>query len=79
MKGLYVAAAIFLVIVLVGRCTPHDTTDPPGGRSGLGLRVDYRTGCHYLTTYSLVGETSITPRLDRNGRHVCTGPGRDEH
>lgn len=71
MKTLYVCAALFVLISLVGRCTPRDSTDPPAGRSGMGLRTDHRTGCQYLTTYSLLGETSITPRLDRDGRQIC--------
>lgn len=46
-----------------------DSTDPPSGRSGLGLQIDHMTGCHYLIT--LFG--GITPRLDADGQHVCIG------
>jgi len=64
-------AACFAVIVLVGKCSPKDDTDPPDGRSGMGLRIDHRTGCQYLTTPGLLGEAAITPRLDSAGRHIC--------
>jgi len=45
---------------------PHDDTDPPGERSGLHLYIDHRTGCHYLGR-------NATPRLDKDGKHICTG------
>lgn len=48
---------------------PSDDTDPPGGRSGLGLYTDARTGCQYLTRPG----TGITPRVDREGKHICDG------
>lgn len=67
----WIFAAVFIAICLIGRCSPKDDTDPPDGRSGLGLRVDHRTGCHYLTTVHLFGETSITPRMDGDGKQVC--------
>lgn len=63
-----------LVLILLGSCSPKDDTDPPDGRSGMGLRIDHRTGCHYLTSAGLLGESGITPRLDRDGRHVCEAP-----
>ncbi|HEY4531499.1 MAG TPA: hypothetical protein VIG97_14450 [Luteimonas sp.] len=71
---LWWALAVFFLVALIGRCTPRDDTDPPNGRSGMGLRIDHRTGCHYLTTLSLLGEAAITPRLDRTGRQICTQP-----
>lgn len=36
-------------------------------RSGMMLSVDAQTGCHYLRTQA----GGITPRLNREGRHVC--------
>lgn len=42
-----------------------DTTDPPNGRSGMGLHVDAQTGCQYLS------RGGLTPRLDRDGKHIC--------
>ena len=38
-------------------------------RSDLKLHIDAQTGCHYLTTWT----GQITPRLDKNGKQVCTG------
>lgn len=35
-------------------------------RSGMKVAVDAMTGCHYLRASG-----GITPRLDREGRHVC--------
>ena len=64
----FVTVWIFLywaVMVLL----PRDTTDPPGGRSGISLYVDSLTGCHYLGT--LFG--GLTPRLDAEGEQICTG------
>jgi len=43
-----------------------DSTDGDR-RSGMSLHIDNRTGCHYL------GGSGLTPRLDRNGRHICEG------
>lgn len=65
------ALIALVVVVLVGYCTPKDNTDPPDGRSGMGLRVDHATGCQYLTSASLVGESGITPRLRADGTHYC--------
>lgn len=61
-----------LLISVIGSCAPKDSTDPPDGRSGLGLRIDHATGCHYLTTLHLLGESSITPRLRPDGSPYCT-------
>lgn len=36
-------------------------------RSGVSIRVDYRTGCQYLVT--MFG--GITPRMEVDGRQVC--------
>jgi hypothetical protein len=47
----------------------RDDSDPGswGPRSGLIVYVDARTGCNYLGGGHSGG---ITPRLDRNGRHI---------
>ena len=50
------------VVLPVGR----DDTDGES-RSGLRLRTDARTGCQYLESTG----GGLTPRLDRNGKHVC--------
>lgn len=44
----------------------RDATDGEH-RSGLGLRTDHGTGCQYLVT----PWGGITPRLDRQGQHMC--------
>ena len=64
------AFAAFLVWALlsaVDLAIRHDSTDPPGGRSGLRLLTDYETGCQYYG--SVFG--SLTPLLDASGRHIC--------
>lgn len=69
------ALIVFVVVVVMGECSQRDDTDPASGRSGMGLRIDNRTGCHYLTSVGLFGESAITPRLDREGRHICQPQG----
>lgn len=63
-----------VIVFVVGYTTDyfmaHDDTDPPGARSGLVLRTDARTGCQYVGNGALFG-SSITPRLDRDGKPVC--------
>lgn len=46
------------------RMTESDTTE-----SGMYLRIDAMTGCHYLEGTN----GGITPRLDAEGDHVCDG------
>lgn len=48
----------------------YDPTDDVANdkRSALVLYIDHGTGCHYLAT-SVFG--SLTPRLDRDGKHIC--------
>ena len=70
-RVLWTFAIIYFAIAVVGRFAPHDNTDPPGGRSGLGLYIDALTGCEYLSAGLFGG---ITPRLDRSGKHVCGAP-----
>lgn len=45
-----------------------DPTDPPHGRSGLGLYTDSGTGCQYLKAGLFGG---ITPRLRKDGTPFC--------
>ena len=73
MLGLAIALIIASLIIY----KPQDDTDPPAGRSGMGLRIDHRTGCHYLTSVGLLGESAITPRLDRDGRQICEDRGHE--
>lgn len=66
-----IAAYVFVLVTLVllnAFLFDRDDTDPPtGARSQLGLHIDNRTGCHYLSTH----KGGLTPRLDANGRHIC--------
>lgn len=50
------------------RWTSRCYSDPGqwGQRSGLMPRTDSRTGCQYLEAMS----GGLTPRLDRDGRHI---------
>lgn len=47
---------------------PADSTDKSQSeRSGMSLHVDHETGCHYLGG----SWGGITPRVDRDGNHIC--------
>jgi len=60
---------ICIVIGYTVRTWPeYNDTDPVDGRSGFRLMIDYGTGCQYLQGGLFGG---ITPRLDRNGNHIC--------
>lgn len=70
---LFVAAVVIMILSHVrcnerpdttDRMTPEDTT-----ASGIHLRIDARTGCHYLEG----DDGGITPRLNSNGNHICDG------
>lgn len=61
---LVLLATTAVVAVGLGSLTPYDSTDPPGGRSGLKVYVDHATGCEYLY------REGLTPRLDGQGRHM---------
>lgn len=39
-------------------------------RSQLGVLTDAKTGCQYLVTGNLFGIAAITPRLDKDGKHM---------
>ena len=47
----------------------YDATDDAqnGIRSKMALYTDYGTGCQYLATRS----GHLTPRLDKDGKHMC--------
>jgi len=47
-----------------------DSTDRGFKKSGLGLYIDNATGCHYIQG-GIFG--NMTPRLDRQGNHICGG------
>jgi hypothetical protein len=65
----YVSLWLLLVAWLIWPPV-HDDTDPPDGRSGMKLYTDHKTGCQYLSAPL----SSITPRLDGEGRHVGCKP-----
>lgn len=62
-----ICAFVLWIVVLITDFGKDDT-DPPGGRSGLALKIDHGTGCQYL----VASWGGITPRLDRDGKQVCT-------
>jgi len=67
--GFFIGAAwlaVGAVVWWVSTSQPYDNTDPPGARSGMGLRTDNLTGCQYLTNPS----GGIVARVDGRGRHV---------
>lgn len=67
------ALGLLVLINLYNVMQPRDSTDSGSARSGLSLHVDARTGCHYLGT----ARGGITPRYDRDGTHICTGPEKE--
>ena len=67
-KDLLGLCVVILLLQLAWAVLPVGRDDTDGeSRSGLNLRTDARTGCQYLE--SMGG--GLTPRLDRNGRHIC--------
>ena len=46
---------------------PYDSTDPPGGHSGMTLFVDHETGCEYL---GFIGPD--VPRMGPDGKQICS-------
>jgi len=65
------AVAAFFVLALAYTFIPilTDSTDDGRDRSGVSLRIDNLTGCHYLEGAG----GGITPRVDKEGTHICTG------
>jgi hypothetical protein len=69
--------AFIFATVFVNGCTnlAKDDTDPPGigERSGMTLHTDAKTGCQYVGTPGFLGiGATITPRLDAQGKQLCT-------
>lgn len=62
-------AAVCFIYWFLNATLVYDDTDDVGNekRSGASLIIDYETGCHYLG--KLFG--GITPRMDKNGKHIC--------
>ena len=61
---------IILIILIIAKFMPYDSTDNKPKRSGLSLYIDHKTGCHYVKA-GFFG--SITPRLDEKGKPICSG------
>ena len=71
LKLMTIISILFILIITIIISIPIDSTDmSKSNRSGMSLYIDNLTGCHYLST--LFG--GLTPRMDRNGNHICTGP-----
>lgn len=63
--GSLLVSAIEVVINATG-LNPRDDTDPPGGRSGMSVKIDCGAGLQYLST----PEGGLTPRLTLDGAHM---------
>lgn len=59
--GLLLTAGL---VVALDKIVGRDSTDPPGGRSGMTIYTDQATGCEYLS------KRGLTPRVDGKGRHL---------
>ena len=72
-ESLITIVVIGIVIMLFSWLTPYDDTDDEASkeRSGMVLFTDYGTGCQYVGTGQIWGNSSLTPRLDSNGNQVC--------
>jgi hypothetical protein len=72
--AIFVAIAV-LVAQMLGAVAYRyfrDATDQPGffeNKSGMQSRIDYFTGCQYLTTK----EGGLTPRIGLSGEHMGCG------
>lgn len=66
--GVFVGAlaVYFLMAWAVSRVDERDSTDAPGGRSGMELHTDHKTGLQYLS----VSGGGLTPRLDASGKQM---------
>ena len=71
----YVVAAVALAGINYMLATHtdigRDATDPPAGRSDMQIMTDHQTGCQYLMS----ARGGLTPRLDENGKQMCTKKG----
>ena len=70
-SAVFVGACAWALWLVLDAIVPRDDTDPPGGRSGMALYTDNRTGCQYLRGGYF---SSLTPRMDEMGEHICRNP-----
>ena len=63
------ALGITLSLIGLDHFMPYDSTDyvDEGERSGMTIKIDAKTGCHYLNS------NGLTPRLNKDGTQICTG------
>jgi hypothetical protein len=59
---------VYLFFIWLTGGMERDSTDGER-RSGMALRIDAMTGCHYLEG----AKGGMTPRLNREGHHICEG------
>jgi hypothetical protein len=64
-----VSGIIIIGLYSILPSTTDSTDDGVFDRSGMSLRIDHQTGCHYLGGAG----GGLTPRLNKDGTHVCTG------
>lgn len=66
--GGWLMVVYFLLALLGNSPMSRDDSDPGdwGPRSGIKPRTDSRTGCQYLEGMG----GGLTPRLDKDGRHI---------
>lgn len=65
------SSIIAFAMLALTACTPAEReqaalNNSAGGR--LSVHTDQATGCQYLTLF----DRSLTPRLNRDGRQICT-------
>lgn len=63
----FLLAAFVLVSAVIWLLSRPLPSDPVREHSGLRIHVDPGTGCQYLQST----RGGLTPRLDRDGRHIC--------
>lgn len=72
MNEIRLALIVTLVIIGINYLAPTDETDISRfKRSGMNLRIDHGTGCHYLSGGGFFGKEKLIPRLNKEGKHVC--------
>lgn len=68
-KDLFWIIIIFFILQIAWHYLPIGRDNSDGSkRSGFSVHVDSLTGCEYLGGKS----GGLTPRLDSNGKHICT-------
>jgi len=66
-----ICAVVFIFLLFTGNPFAWDDSDDKvnNKRSGMVVYTDHLTGCQYLSGSGL-GQ-ALTPRLDREGSHIC--------